>query len=84
MDLSTGIATATDDAGEIIPLATSENSFEAIMIPQEVADNSRIIVIDVDGIDYFYYSGAKFEAAIAHSFVLTINKTEGTVDGRFL
>lgn len=84
MDLSTGIATATDNAGEVIPLATSENLFEAIMIPQEVADNSRIIVINVDGIDYFYYSGAKFEAAKGHQFVLTINKTEGTVDGWFL
>lgn len=84
IDLSTGIATATDNVGEIIPLATSEDEFEAIMIPQEIADNSRIVVINVDGIDYFYYSGAKFEAARAHRFVLTINKTEGTVDGWFL
>ena len=84
IDLSTGIATATDNVGEIIPLATSEDKFEAIMIPQKIADNSRIVVINIDGIDYFYYSGAKFEAARAHRFVLTINKTEGTVDGWFL
>lgn len=83
IDLSTGIATATDNVGEIIPLATSEDIFEAIMIPQEIADNSRIVVINVDGIDYFYYSGAKFEAVRGHRFVLTINKTEGTVDGWF-
>lgn len=83
IDLSTGIATATDNVGEIIPLATSEDEFEAIMIPQEIADNSRIVVINVDGIDYFYYSGAKFEAARRHIFLLTINKTEGTVDGSF-
>ena len=85
IDLSTGIATATDNIGEVIPLATSEDKFEAIMIPQVVADNSKLIVINIDGIDYIYHSGAKFdEGGIAHSFVLTINKTDNTVEGWFV
>lgn len=81
IDLSTGIATATGNAGEIIPLATSEDEFEAVMIPQEVADNSKLIVINVDGIDYIYHTGAEFKADGMHLAQLTINKTEGIVDG---
>ena len=60
INLSTGVVTATGNAGEIIPLATSEDEFEAVTIPQEVADNSKFIVINVDGIDYIYYSGYDF------------------------
>lgn len=84
INLSTGFVTATGNAGEIIPLATSEDEFEAVTIPQEVADNSKLIVINIDGIDYIYHSGVEFKGGHAHRFVLTINKTENTVDGWFV
>ena len=44
IDLSTGIATATGNNGEIIPLA-ADGGYKAMMVPQEVADNSKLIVV---------------------------------------
>lgn len=83
INLSTGVVTATGNAGEIIPLATSEDEFEAVTIPQEVADNSKFIVINVDGIDYIYYSGYDLKPSGKQWVSLAINKTEGTVERYF-
>ena len=80
INLFTGVVTATGNAGEIIPLATSEDVFEAVTIPQEVADNSKFIVINVDGIDYIYYSGYELKPRYKQGIPLVINKTEGTVE----
>lgn len=84
IDLSTGIATATGNNGEIIPLATAvnstANSYKAMMIPQEVADNSKLIVVTVDGVDYVYRKGFTFKANTQHKFSVTINKTGANVD----
>ena len=79
IDLPTGIATATGDKGEIIPLAT-ESGYKAMMIPQEVADNSKLIVVTVDGVDYVYRKGFTFRANTQHKFSITVNQTDGKVD----
>ena len=84
IDLSTGIATATGNNGEIIPLATAvnstANSYKAMMIPQEVADNSKLIVVTVDGVDYVYRKGFTFKANTQHKFTITVNKSGSSVD----
>lgn len=84
IDLSTGVATATGDAGEIVPFTTSTTgttiTYKAMIVPQEVADNSKLIVITVDGTDYVYRKGFTFKANTEHSFSITVNKTEGSVD----
>ena len=79
IDLSTGIATAAGDKGEIIPLAT-ESGYKAMMIPQEVAGNSKLIVVTVDGVDYAYRKGFTFRANTQHKFSITVNQTDGKVD----
>lgn len=84
IDLSTGVATATGDAGEIVPFTTSKTgttiTYKAMIVPQEVADNSKLIVITVDGTDYVYRKGFTFKANTEHSFSITVNKIEGSVD----
>lgn len=79
IDLSTGIATATGENGEVIPFA-DESGYKAMMIPQEVADNSKLIVVTVDGVDYVYRKGFAFRANTQHKFSITVNQTDGKVD----
>ncbi len=84
IDLSTGIATATGNNGEIIPLAAAKTgttlSYKAMMIPQVVADNSKLIVVTVDGVDYVYRKGFTFKANTQHKFTITVNKSGSSVD----
>ena len=84
IDLATGVATATGENGEIVPLAAAETgttlSYKAMMIPQVVADNSKLVVVTVDGVDYIYRKGYEFKANTEHKFTVTVNKTGGSVD----
>lgn len=83
IDLSTGVASATGDAGEIIPLYAAETgttlSYKAMMIPQVVADNSKLVVVTVDGTDYVYRKGYTFLANTQHTFTVTVNKSGSNV-----
>jgi hypothetical protein len=79
IDLSTGVATATGDNGEIIPLA-ADAGYKAMMIPQAVADNSKLIVVTVDGVDYVYRKGFTFKANTQHKFSITVNQADGKID----
>ena len=84
IDLATGVATATGENGEIVPLAAAETgttlSYKAMMIPQVVADNSKLVVVTVDGVDYVYRNGYEFKANTEHKFTVTVNKTGGSVE----
>ena len=84
IDLATGVATATGENGEIVPLAAAETgttlSYKAMMIPQVVADNSKLVVVTVDGVDYIYRKGYEFKANTEHKFTVTVNKTGGSVE----
>ena len=79
IDLSTGIATATGESSEIIPLATSTTgstlSYRAMMIPQEVDEISKLVVVTVDGTEYIYRKGYTFKANTEHKFIITVNKS---------
>ena len=80
IDLSTGVATATGNKEEIIPLKTSENNYQAMIVPQVVEDASRLVVATVDGTDYVYRNGYEFKANTQHKFTITVNKTDGSVN----
>ncbi|MBR5492166.1 MAG: leucine-rich repeat protein [Alistipes sp.] len=79
IDLSTGVATAAGDKGEIIPLA-ADAGYKAMMIPQQVADNTKLIVVTVDGVDYVYRKGFTFKANTQHKFSITVNQADGKID----
>ena len=74
IDLASGVATATGDDGEIIPLAQTAESYKALIVPQTIADKSKLIVVTVDGTEYVYRAGITFEANTQHRFVITVNK----------
>ena len=81
INLATGVATALGDKGNIIPLTIDSGStYMAMIVPQEVADNSKLVVVTVDGIDYVYRKGYTFKANTQHEFSVTVNKTEGSVN----
>lgn len=80
IDLSTGIATATGNNSEIIPLNTDENNYQAMIVPQIVEDGSKLVVVTVDGVDYVYRKGYEFKVNTLHKFTITVNKTDGNVN----
>jgi hypothetical protein len=86
IDLASGVATATGDDGEIVPFlsvptASGVNpSYKAMIVPQTIADKSKLIVVTVDGTEYVYRAGITFEANTQHRFVVTVNKKGGNVD----
>ncbi|MBR5812444.1 MAG: fimbrillin family protein [Alistipes sp.] len=84
INLSTGVATASGNSGEIIPLAASETgttlSYKAMMIPQVVEDNTKLVVVTVDGTDYVYRKGYTFSPNTIHKFTITVNKNGSNVN----
>ena len=86
IDLASGVATATGDDGEIVPFLSVPTasgvkpSYKAMIVPQTIADKSKLIVVTVDGIEYVYRAGITFEANTQHRFVVTVNKKGGNVD----
>lgn len=79
INLSTGVATDTGNNGEIIPLATTSN-YQAMMVPQTIADDTKLIVVTVDGIEYTYCTGYTFKANTQHNFSITVNKDMSSVN----
>ena len=79
INLATGVATATGDNGEITPLTTASN-YKAMMVPQTVADDSKLIVVTVDGTEYVYRTGYTFKANTQHNFSIVVNKNEGSIN----
>ena len=79
INLATGVATATGNASEIIPFATTSN-YKAMMVPQTIADDSKLIVVTVDGTEYVYRTGYTFKANTQHNFSITVNKDASSVN----
>lgn len=79
INFATGVATAIGNNGEIVPLATSSN-YKAMVVPQSVADDSKLIVVTVDGTEYVYRTGYTFKANTQHNFSIVVNKNESSVN----
>lgn len=84
INLSTGVATETGSKGEIIPLATAETgttlSYKAMMIPQVVTENSKLVVVTIDDTDYIFRKEYTFSSNTIHKFTVIINKSGSNVD----
>ena len=83
IDLASGTATATGTAADISPLKASTSgtlTYKAMVVPQTVADNSKLIVVTVNGVDYVYRKGYEFKANTQHSFTITVNKSTSSVN----
>ena len=79
INLATGVATATGNASEIIPLSTSSN-YVAMMVPQTVADDSKLVVVTVEGTEYVYRTGYTFKANTQHNLSIAVNKDASSVN----
>ena len=51
-----------------------------MIVPQTIADKSKLIVVTVDGTEYVYRAGMTFKANTQHRFVIPVNKKGGNVD----
>ena len=77
IDLATGEATATGEAGAagIIPYAKG-GDFRAIVVPQEVAAGEDLINVTVGGVSYRHSRSETtvFTPSRQHNFTITVNK----------
>lgn len=77
IDLATGEATATGEAGAagIIPYAKG-GDFRAIVVPQEVAAGEALISVTVGGVSYKHSrsEATVFAPSKQHNFTITVNK----------
>ena len=84
INLATGIATSTGTAADITPLQTSTNgttlTYQAMVVPQTTADNSKLVVITVNGTDYIYRKGYTFNTNTQHKFTITVNQSGLNID----
>lgn len=77
IDLSTGVAEATDEAElEGIVMKSGADGFKAIVVPQSVEAGVALFSITVDGIPYRFKKAEEFtyEAGMQSKFTITINK----------
>lgn len=84
IDLSTGVSTAIGNNEEITPLAMPNSgttlSYKAMIVPQVVADNSKLIVVTIDGVEYVYRKGYTFSPNTQHTFTVTVSKNGSNVN----
>ena len=81
IDLESGVATATGEVSpESIVMRANNETFRAIVVPQNIAANTTIYVITIDGISYRYKHSSDFEfkAGKQSKFTIKINKKEMT------
>lgn len=84
IDLTTGNVTATGavSARNTVPYC-SDGTFHAIVVPQEIAANTPLFTITIDGIPYTYSENSAFTylQGKQHNFIITVNKkADGTYE----
>ncbi len=76
IDLSTGIPTATGVSSTITPFKTGDLTYEAIVIPQTVA-NGNLLSLKLDNTVYHLQKGVAFEMGKQYTFTVTLSKKTG-------
>lgn len=79
INLATGVATATGDAATVTAWNTGEY-YRAMIVPQTVADDTNLITVTVDDVDYTLATGMTFVANKQHKFTVTVNKSSNGVN----
>lgn len=74
IDLADGSVTASGTASDVIPYDEGEY-YRAVIVPQTIADDSELIVLTVNGVDYALKKGFSFRQGVKHKFTVTVNKT---------
>ena len=78
INLSTGVATATGSATEVIPYLEGAQ-YRALIVPQTTAAGA-LIVVTVNGTDYTLSRAMTFKANTQHKFTVTLNKSSNGVN----
>ncbi len=74
VNLRTGSLSASGSATEVTPLKNG-TVFQALLIPQTIADGTELAIITVNGTDYSLKKGATFTSGKVHNFTINVNKT---------
>ena len=73
IDLSTGSATATGAAGEVIPYKGADH-YRALLVPQAVSAANAFVIITVNGKEYSFKQAITLTANTRHKLTITIEK----------
>lgn len=79
INLADGSVTAFGDPVQMTPYM-DDGFYRAIVVPQEVADGSELIVVTVNGTEYALKKGFTFVSGKRHKFTVTVNKTGSGVN----
>lgn len=79
INLATGVATATGDAATITSWNVGEY-YRAMIIPQTIANDTSLITVTINGVDYTLKSGATFVANQQHTVTVKVNKSSNGVN----
>lgn len=75
IDLSTGKAIPYGDTKEITPFKDNDGTYKAMVIPQEVEGDSKLVTITVGNVNYVYKNEITFKENTQHNFEITVSKT---------
>lgn len=79
INLATGVANAVGEVATVTAWNVGDY-YRAMIVPQTVADDTSLITVTVDGVDYTLASGMTFVANKQHKFTVTINKSSNGVN----
>lgn len=74
VNLSSGGVAATGDVSMITPYWTGE-CYRAIVVPQNVAADASLIILNINGLTYTLAREFSFESRTQHKLTVTVNKS---------
>lgn len=80
LNLKNGSTTPSGELNNITPYKTEGSSFKALMIPQNVDAANKLVSISIDGVEYTYSKEMEFKPNKKHTFTITVNKVDGSID----
>ena len=80
IDLSTGKAIPYGEAKEITPFRDENGTYKAMVIPQEVEADSKLVTITIDNVNYVYKNDITFKENTQHNFEIAVSKTGMSVN----
>ena len=78
IDLSTGQATAVGEAKSVTAFNAGEY-YRALIVPQTVEEDTDLITVTVNGVDYILTKGFTFKANKQYTFTVTLNNANNGI-----
>lgn len=79
LNLKNGITTPLGKLSTIVPYKI-DGTYKALLVPQVINGEDKLVSITVNGVEYTYAKQMEFKPNKKHTFTITINKVNGSID----